>query len=147
MSLDHFHCTLRGRNPHSLGLRPLLLRSMGAKTFVCLLALNLGLIGIMRGEGANPEQLPPVEPEKADVHIDNFSFSPNEITVAAGTTVRWTNDDDVPHVVASADRQFKKSPPLDSGESFSYRFSTAGSYTYFCSLHPHMIGKIIVTER
>jgi plastocyanin len=91
-----------------------------------------------------PQESLPAETSKAEVRIDNFSFSPKEITVAVGTTVTWTNHDDVPHVVASADDQFRKSPALDTDESFSHTFSTAGSYTYFCSIHPHMTGKIIV---
>jgi plastocyanin len=81
---------------------------------------------------------------KVEVRIDNFSFLPKEVTVAAGTTVTWTNEDDVPHLVVSADDQFTKSPVLDTNESFSCKFTTAGIYVYFCSIHPHMTGKVIV---
>jgi plastocyanin len=108
------------------------------------MAIGVGLLSIMRGEDFAPQQSLPAGASKAEVVIDNFSFLPKEITVPVGTTVTWTNHDDVPHVVASADDQFKKSGPLDTDESFSHTFTTAGNYTYFCSIHPHMTGKIIV---
>jgi plastocyanin len=77
------------------------------------------------------------------VKIDNFSFGPTELTVAAGTTVQWTNRDDIPHTVVSTDGFFK-SHALDTDESFSYTFEKPGTYAYFCSLHPKMTGKVIV---
>ena len=75
--------------------------------------------------------------------IDNFIFSPERLTVKAGTTVTWTNRDDIPHTVASKDRLFK-SKVMDTDESFSFTFTTPGEYAYFCSLHPHMTGTIVV---
>ncbi|HZP81671.1 MAG TPA: metallophosphoesterase [Chthonomonadaceae bacterium] len=78
------------------------------------------------------------------VHIDNFRFQPDTLTVPAGAQVTWINRDDVPHVIASTDNRFK-SRALDTDETFSYRFSSAGTYPYFCSLHPTMTGKVIVT--
>jgi plastocyanin len=111
---------------------------------VCFMAIGLALLSLMRAEGLEPQQSLAADASKTKVGIDNFSFLPKEITVPVGTTVTWTNHDDVPHVVASADDQFKKSAALDTGESFSHTFTTAGNYTYFCSIHPHMIGKIIV---
>jgi plastocyanin len=77
------------------------------------------------------------------VKIDNFTFSPATLTVAPGTTVTWTNDDDIPHIVVGKEKGFR-SKPLDTGNEFSFTFATAGEYAYFCSLHPHMVGKIIV---
>jgi len=77
------------------------------------------------------------------VEIDNFKFSDATLEVAAGTTVTWTNHDDVPHTVVSTTKLFK-SAPLDTGESFSYTFKDAGTFDYFCSLHPHMTGKVVV---
>ena len=77
------------------------------------------------------------------VTIDNFVFSPERLTVKAGTTVTWTNHDDIPHTVAAKDRAFK-SKVMDTDESFSFTFATPGEYTYFCSLHPHMTGTIVV---
>jgi plastocyanin len=77
------------------------------------------------------------------VGIDNFTFNPQVVTVKAGDTVVWTNNDDIPHTVASP-RNGIKSKPLDTGDAFSFTFTTPGSYDYFCSLHPHMTGRIVV---
>jgi amicyanin len=77
------------------------------------------------------------------VTIDNFVFEPAKLTVKAGTTVTWTNHDDIPHTVAAKDRSFK-SKAMDSDESYSFTFTTPGEYDYFCSLHPHMTGTIVV---
>jgi plastocyanin len=79
----------------------------------------------------------------AEVKIDNFSFAPGELTVAVGTTVTWTNRDDMPHTVVSTDGVFK-SKVRDTDETFSYTFAKAGTYLYFCSLHPKMTGQIVV---
>jgi plastocyanin len=79
----------------------------------------------------------------AEVKIDNFVFSPERLTVKAGTTVTWINHDDIPHTVAAKARAFK-SKVMDTDESFSFTFSTPGEYAYFCSLHPHMTGTIVV---
>jgi plastocyanin len=78
-----------------------------------------------------------------EVKVDNFSFSPQTITIAAGTTVIWTNRDDIPHTVVSDDKVFK-SKVLDTDEKFSYTFDKAGDFPYFCSVHPKMTGKVIV---
>ena len=77
------------------------------------------------------------------VTIDNFTFAPQRLTIKAGTTVTWTNRDDIPHTVTAADRAFK-SKVLDTDETYSFTFPTAGEYKYFCSLHPHMTGTIVV---
>jgi plastocyanin len=79
----------------------------------------------------------------AEVKIDNFSFGPETLTVAVGTTVTWTNRDDIPHTVVSTDGVFK-SKVRDTDEKFSYTFSRAGTYPYYCSVHPKMTGKIVV---
>jgi len=78
-----------------------------------------------------------------EVKIDNFVFSPQRVTVKAGATVTWMNHDDIPHTVASKTGAFK-SKVMDTEESYSFTFSTPGEYTYFCSLHPHMTGTIVV---
>jgi len=78
------------------------------------------------------------------VSIDNFSFGPQILTVKAGTTVTWTNMDDIPHGIASSNNAFKKSGALDTDESYSFTFTTPGTYQYFCYLHPHMVGSIVV---
>jgi amicyanin len=83
------------------------------------------------------------KPATADVKIDNFSFAPADLKVSAGTTVNWTNRDDIPHTVVSTEKVFK-SKVLDSDEKYSFTFTTAGTYVYFCSIHPKMTGKVIV---
>jgi plastocyanin len=83
------------------------------------------------------------EGDAAAVKIDNFTFTPKSVTVKAGTTVTWTNQDDIPHTVTSTTKQFK-SKALDTDDKFSFTFTTPGSYEYFCSLHPHMTGTIVV---
>ena len=88
---------------------------------------------------------PPALAEDAAVSIDNFTFSPPELTVATGTRITWTNNDDIPHTVVDAGNPKEtKSPPLDSGDSFARIFDKPGTYHYFCSLHPHMQGTIVV---
>ena len=79
----------------------------------------------------------------AAVRIDNFTFKNPVLTVKPGTTVTWTNGDDIPHTVASKDGVFK-SKVLDTGDQFSFTFAKAGQFGYFCSLHPHMTGTIVV---
>jgi len=78
------------------------------------------------------------------ISIDNFSFTPATLTVKAGTTVTWTNRDDIPHGIASSNNAFKRSAALDTDNSFSFTFTTAGTYQYFCYIHPHMVGSIVV---
>jgi len=81
-----------------------------------------------------------------DVNIDNFAFSPKTVTVSAGSSVTWRNRDDVPHKIQSADNRFKASPLLDTKGVYSVDFKQSGEYPYFCSLHPVMQGKIVVTR-
>jgi plastocyanin len=82
--------------------------------------------------------------KQVEVKIDNFSFDPQTLTVAPGTTVKWTNRDDIPHTVVSDDKTTFKSKALDTDESFSYTFSKRGTYPYFCSIHPKMVAKVVV---
>jgi plastocyanin len=84
-------------------------------------------------------------PATMAVKIDNFSFSPATLTVPVGTTVIWTNQDDIPHTVVSTDdpRAFR-SKVLDTDEKFSYTFTKAGTFAYFCSVHPKMTGTVLV---
>jgi len=77
------------------------------------------------------------------VKIDNFTFNPATVTVKAGTTVTWTNDDDIPHTVAASNKSFK-SKTMDTEDKYSFTFTTPGTYEYFCSLHPHMKATIVV---
>ena len=75
--------------------------------------------------------------------IANFTFDPPTLTVPVGTTVTWTNEDDIPHVVAEKNASFR-SKALDTGDAYSRTFTTAGTVEYFCAIHPHMTGKIVV---
>jgi len=77
------------------------------------------------------------------VVVENFSFQPGTLTVKVGTTVTWVNHDDEPHTVNENDKRFK-SGTLDTDAKFSYKFTSPGTYSYFCSLHPRMTGQIIV---
>jgi plastocyanin len=85
----------------------------------------------------------PLPAPAAAVTIDNFTFSKQVISVKPGTTVTWTNADDIPHTVVSKDGVFK-SKVLDSGDHFSFTFAKVGQFGYFCSLHPRMTGTVIV---
>jgi plastocyanin len=80
-----------------------------------------------------------------EIKIDDFTFVPNTLAIPVGTTVTWVNDDGEPHTVTSSDdpRRFK-SGALDTGDRYSFTFTDAGTYSYFCALHPHMTGKIVV---
>jgi amicyanin len=109
---------------------------------VVLVAFGLGIAGLHAETGpATPTAQQ--KPEPTEVKIDNFSFGPAELTVPVGTTVKWTNRDDIPHTVVSTDKVFK-SKVLDTDETFSFTFSEAGTYPYFCSIHPKMTGKVVV---
>jgi len=79
----------------------------------------------------------------SDGPIDNFTFEPQRLTVRAGATVTWVNQDDIPHALASNAKLFK-SKALDTDDKFSFTFATPGVYDYFCSMHPHMTGTIVV---
>jgi len=86
---------------------------------------------------------PAADGAKQQVNIDNFSFKPKKLTVPVGTTVTWTNHDDVPHTVVSTKKRFA-SPALDTDQRFSYRFTARGTYPYYCSVHPMMTGTVVV---
>jgi plastocyanin len=95
-------------------------------------------MGSAQGVGATAKAA-----SSAEVKIDNFSFGPTPLVVAVGATVTWTNRDDIPHTVVSNDKVFK-SKALDTDDKFSFTFTKAGTYPYFCSLHPKMTGQIVV---
>jgi plastocyanin len=86
----------------------------------------------------------PVRAAETEVYIDNFTFSPKELTVKAGTAIVFRNRDDIPHSVAGTNGAFH-SKALDTDENFSFTFAMPGTYDYFCGLHPQMKGKIVVT--
>ena len=116
---------------------------MKATTWLFAIAVLLTALfwgGPSNSFGAAPDEKPASE---VAVKIDNFSFSPAVITVPAGTTIRWTNRDDIPHTVVSDDKTFK-SKVLDTEEQFTYTFTKPGTYSYFCSIHPKMTAKVVV---
>lgn len=115
------------------------LRVCMAGLLVAVAAVTLSLAG-PRNVAAKAQQ---PAAATAEVKIDNFSFGPGTLTVAVGTTVAWTNHDDIPHTVVSTDGIFK-SKVLDTDEKFSYTFTKAGTFPYFCSIHPKMTGKVVV---
>ena len=100
-----------------------------AASFVMAAAIMFNL-----GAGARAEEV--------KVTIDNFTFSPAELKLKVGDTVTWTNHDDIPHTVVSAGKF--RSKTMDTDNTFSFTFTSAGDYKYFCSLHPHMTGMIKV---
>ena len=83
--------------------------------------------------------------ETREVQIDDYSFSPGTLSVPVGTTVTWINHDETPHTVTAADnpRSFK-SPGLDTDDKFSFTFTKPGTYTYLCTVHPYMTGRVVV---
>src|SRR6266480_1852560 len=120
------------------------LRHLNTGTLAFVLFVALALLNTMRGKEPETRESAPANATKTEVIIGNFSFSPKTLTVPVGATVTWTNHDKVPHLVTTADNRFQKSPVLKPGQSFSNTFATAGTYSYFCSIHPQMTGKIIV---
>jgi len=123
-------------------------------TLMFFLAMAFAAVTLVQpalGQGGSDAPLTSASPYDASpmsrgVTIDNFSFSPTPITVPVGTTLTWTNHDDVPHTVVSDDQQQFKSKALDTDEKFSHTFDKPGTYSYFCSIHPKMVAKIIVEE-
>ena len=106
-------------------------------------AIALASILVIGGAANLLVQAEAATPPTAEVKIDNFSFGPMLLTVALGTKVTWTNRDDIPHTVVADDKTFK-SNALDTDETFSYTFDKPGTYPYFCSIHPHMTGMVVV---
>ncbi len=89
----------------------------------------------------------PAAPAAQQVSVFNYKFDPETLTVTAGTTVTWTNKDEIPHTVASSDKSFKGSSGLDTGDTYSYTFDKPGTYKYYCTLHPFMTGVIVVKAK
>ena len=107
-------------------------------------ALLLGpVIGAMLAFGTVAAQDGTKKDAGSEITIDNFTFTPRELTVAVGTAVKWVNHDDIPHTVVEKKTTFR-SKALDTDDSYSFTFTNAGTFDYFCGLHPHMVGKVIV---
>ena len=120
------------------------LRHVNTGTLAFVMFVALAFLSSTHGKNPENRESAPSKATKTEVVIDNFNFSPQTFTVPVGATVTWTNHDNVAHTVTSADNLFKKSPVLKAGQRFSSTFATAGTYSYFCSIHPRMTGKIIV---
>ena len=119
-------------------------RTRRAMTIASMLAcFTVGLLAYVGGSARTVQAAPAEKQMKYEVNIDNFSFGPMDLTVPAGSTVTWVNHDDVPHTVVSTEKKFA-SKALDTDERFSFEFKTAGTYEYFCSLHPRMTAKVVV---
>ena len=117
-------------------------RSVSVAVFIAVAVLGIGAWGVgAKSPGAGAQQ----KTDAPEVKIDNFSFGPSTLTVSVGTTVTWTNRDDIPHtVVSSDDPKVFKSKVLDTDEKFSFKFEKEGTYPYFCSIHPKMTAQVIV---
>ena len=81
--------------------------------------------------------------QNMEIKVDNFTFNPDTLTVPVNSAITWVNKDDIPHVIASTDGVFK-SKALDTDQQYSFTFTKAGTYPYFCAIHPKMVGKIVV---
>jgi plastocyanin len=114
-----------------------------AHALAALVALAAGALALPIEARAQAAAAASPAPAAMEVHIDNFTFSPPTLTVPPGTTVTWVNADDIPHAVAAKDRSFR-SKVLDTDDRFSFTFTGAGEFEYFCTLHPHMVGKVVV---
>jgi plastocyanin len=121
------------------------LRHLNTGTLALVMFVALALLITTRGKDSETRRSAPTKATKTEIIIDNLSFSPDTLRLpAADLKVTWTNHDSVPHVVMGADDQFKKSPVLKEGQRFSNTFAAAGTYSYLCSIHPRMTGKIVV---
>jgi len=121
-----------------------LISLMKAKNFIIasLVLAVLILAGCAQYSQQTPQQQPTTATEgAATVTIQGFAFNPATLTVKAGTTVKWTNEDSAPHKIAS--NSFN-SENLNKGDSFEFTFENAGTYAYSCRIHPSMKGEIIV---
>src|ERR1700719_4013672 len=108
-------------------------------------ALVAAVLGAIVGSGlAGDVMVASAQAAATAVSIDNFTFTPQKLTVKAGTAVTWTNKDDIPHGIAATNNAFARSKALDTDDSFSFTFTTPGTFQYFCYVHPHMTGTIVV---
>jgi plastocyanin len=115
-------------------------KSISIAILTATLVITIGAMGTRHQNSiVNAQQ----NSDTTAVKIDNFSFGPGTLTVPVGTTVTWTNRDDIPHTAVSTDGVFK-SKVMDTDEKFSYTFTKAGTFPYFCSIHPKMTGKVVV---
>jgi plastocyanin len=116
-------------------------RKIGFFTALAIPVTIAVLVSLTGSQGVRANDQPSAA--AAEVKVDNFVFGPQTITVPVGTTVTWTNSDDIPHTAVSTNGVFK-SKVMDTDEKFSYTFTKAGTYPYYCTIHPKMTGEIVV---
>lgn len=127
-------------------MKKILLAELSLMTLAFVFAVSLTGLGFVEKEGiAQTAGSGKNQSDSNEVNIDNFSFTPPTLTIPVGTRVTWINHDDVPHIIMNTDKRFV-SPVLDTDERFSYTFTSPGTYTYYCSIHPKMTARIIVHE-
>jgi len=107
---------------------------------VLAIPMTIALLMLLTPAHAKSEE---AKAPSTEIKLDNFTFGPATLTVPVNSTVTWVNKDDIPHVIASNDGLFK-SKALDTDDKFSYTFTKAGTYPYYCSIHPKMQGKVVV---
>jgi plastocyanin len=111
---------------------------------LCTLLLVSLCLAMSASPPAMAANVPASKAHTQQIEIRNFAFAPKSLTVTAGTHVVWTNRDEEPHVITSAGSQFASSKGLDTSDSYAVTFSKPGTYAYYCSIHPMMVGTIIV---
>jgi plastocyanin len=122
---------------HTLIARNTTIRILSAISFLFLIHFTLGQAEKeAAGDGVKKNQ----------IVIKDFHFTPQTLTVKSGEKITWINRDEEPHLVVSVEKQFKKSPPLDTDQEFTVTAGAPGTYTYFCSVHPKMTGTIVVEK-
>jgi plastocyanin len=125
-------------------MKKILLIELSLMTLVFIFAVSLTSLSFTGKEVVNQTAISQNnQTDKNQINIDNFSFGPATLTIPVGAKVTWINHDDVPHIVTNTDKSFV-SPVLDTDQQFSYVFTAPGTYSYYCSIHPKMTGKIIV---
>jgi plastocyanin len=125
---------------NSQGEMQIMKKKLFLSGLVVALPLALAAILILRPTQAKSED---TKASPMEVNVDNFTFGPDTLTVPANSKVTWVNKDDAPHVITSNDGLFK-SRALDTDDTYSYTFTKAGTYSYYCSIHPKMVGKVVV---
>src|SRR5262249_14321979 len=135
-----FRARTKAPRAHRQAAAGLIIMRMPLQSQLWLSAAAALLAGVVTGAVASYAV---VAAEEATATIDNFTFAPARLTVKAGTTVTWRNEDDIPHTVTASSRLFK-SKALDTDDSFSFTFTEPGTYEYFCSLHPRMTATVVV---
>src|SRR5579872_7232070 len=121
-------------------------RKIMRKSLFGFLFLAVTGLALMAGAVRAAEPAAPAA-NTVQINIFNYKFDPATVTVPVGTTVIWTNKDEIPHTVASSDKTFTASSGLDTGDSYSYTFDKPGTYKYYCTLHPFMTGVIVVQAK